>query len=210
MTAPGPIRGVLFDFGGVLHDMRWDVARALEDTHGLPRGAIVETLYRTPTWEALQCGRGDRAAWLAESHRLLESRAGRPLPPLHDEWRAAQGAIAANVALVRALRPPYRLGVLSNADASLPDRLRAPLAIHDLFDVVVCSAEVGMAKPDPAIYRLAAERLGLPPEACVFIDDAEPNVEAARAVGMAAIYFRVDRGDDLPALLDAVGVRPAP
>jgi putative hydrolase of the HAD superfamily len=204
----GPVRGILFDFGGVLHDMRWDAARALEDAHGLPRAALVDTLYRTPTWEALQCGRGDRTAWLAEAHALLEARAGRSLPRLHDAWRATQAAIAPNVALARALRPPYRLGILSNADASLPGRLREPPAIHDLFDAVVCSAEVGVAKPDAAIYRLAAARLDLPAEACVFVDDHEPNVEAARAVGMQGIHFRVDRGDDLGALLAAVGVTP--
>jgi len=208
MTAPGPIRGVLFDFGGVLHDMRWEVARELEAAHQLPRSAIFETLYRTPTWQAIECGRGDRQAWLDEAHALLEARAGRALPRLHDAWRAAQGPIAANVALARALRPPYRTAILSNADASLRGRLRDGLGIHDLFDEVICSAEVGLAKPDPAIYRLAAERLGLAPAACVFVDDHEPNVQAAREVGMAAVLFRIDRGHDLAGLLAELGVRP--
>ena len=203
------IRGILFDFGGVIHDMRWDVARELEETHALPRDALFETLYRTPTWKALECGRGDRQAWLEEAHRLLEARGGRALPRLHDAWRTAQRPILENVALVRALRPPYRTAILSNADASLRERLREGLGIHDLFDAVVCSAEVGIAKPEPAIYRLAAERVGLPPEACLFVDDYEPNVAAAREVGMAAIFFRIDRGHDLGAMLGDVGVRPA-
>lgn len=203
------IRGVLFDFGGVIHDMRWDVARELEAAHGLPRNAIFETLYRTATWRAIECGRGERQAWLDEAHRLLEARAGRPLPRLHDAWRATQRPIAANVALVRALRPPFRVAILSNADASLPSRLRDGLGIHDLFDDVVCSAEVGLAKPDPAIYRLAAARLELPPEACAFVDDAEANVAAAREVGMTAVLFRVDRGHDLAAQLAELGIRPA-
>jgi putative hydrolase of the HAD superfamily len=203
------IRAVLLDFGGVIHDMRWEVARELETAHGLPRNAIFETLYRTPAWHAIECGRGEHQAWLDEAHRLLEARAGRPLPRLHDAWRAAQRPIVANVALVRALRPPYRVSILSNADATLPSRLRDGLGIHDLFDDVVCSAEVGLAKPDPAIYRLAAARLDLPPEACAFVDDHEPNVAAARAVGMTAVLFRIDRGHDLAAQLAAVGVRPA-
>ncbi len=210
MTAPGAIRGILFDFGGVLHDMAWHVARELEEAHGLPRDTLVETLYRTPTWKALECGRGERQAWLDEAHQLLEARAGRPLPRLHDAWRAGQRPIAPNVALARALRPPYRTAILSNADASLPARLRETLGIHELFDAVVCSAEEGIAKPDPAIYRLAAARLDLPPDACVFIDDHEPNVTAAREVGMAAIFFRVDRGHDLAVQLAELGVRPSP
>ncbi len=201
-------RALILDFGGVVWDMRWDVARELEAAHGLPPGSLFETLYRTPTWAALQCGRGDREAWLTEAHALLEARAGRQLPPLHRAWRERQHPLPATIELVRALRPAYRTAVLSNADASLRARLREELGIHDLFDTIVCSAEVGTAKPDPAIYRLAASRLGVPPAACVFVDDHAPNVAAAQAVGMLGIHFRVDRGDDLAALLAGVGVAP--
>ncbi len=203
-----PISGVLLDFGGVLWNMRLDVCRELEQSYGLPRRALFETLYRTPTWEAVERGRGDREAWRKEAHRLLEARANRPLPQLHDAWRASQHLIRENVELVRVLRPFYRIGILSNSDASLRDRLRDGVGISDLFDVLVCSAEVGMAKPEPPIYRLAAERLGLPPEACVFVDDHEPNVVAAQQIGMRGVFFRVDRGHDLKAELEALGVHP--
>lgn len=205
---PVPISGVLLDFGGVLWNMRWDVCQELEQAHGVPRRALFETLYRTPAWEAIERGHGDRDAWREEAHRLLEVRAGRPLPQLHHVWRASQHLVLENVELARALRPSYRIGILSNSDASLRERLRDGLGIADLFDVLVCSAEVGMAKPEPAIYRLAAERLGLSPEACVFIDDHEPNVVAAQAVGMRGVLFRVDRGHDLKAELEALGVHP--
>lgn len=188
--------------------MRLDVCRELEQSYGLPRRALFETLYRTPTWEAVERGRGDREAWREEAHRLLEARADRPLPQLHDAWRASQHLIRENVELVRVLRPFYRIGILSNSDASLRERLRDGVGISDLFDVLVCSAEVGMAKPEPPIYRLAAERLGLPPEACVFVDDHEPNVVAAQAIGMRGVFFRVDRGHDLKAELEALGVHP--
>lgn len=207
MTAR-PVRGLLLDFGGVVWDMRWDVAHALEAAHGLPCNALVDTLYRTPTWAALERGRGDRAAWLEEAHRLLEARAGRPLPRLHETWRAAQALVPATLTLVQALRPAYRIGLLSNADRSLRERLRDGLGILGCFDVVVCSAEVGVAKPEPAIYRVAARRLGLAPPECLFVDDSVANVAAARALGMRAVHFRLDRGDDLAALLAAHGVRP--
>src|SRR5262252_1777585 len=103
--------------------MCWDVARELDRRHGLPRLSVFETLYRTPTWSDIARGRGDRKAWLEAAHRSLEERAGCLLPPLHEEWRASQRAIAPNLALVRELRPPYKLGILSNADLSLRDRL---------------------------------------------------------------------------------------
>jgi len=203
------IKGVLLDFGGVIWDMRWDVCRELEQANGLPRAALFETLYRSPAWEALQRGRGEREAWLEDAHRLLEARAGRTLPRLHATWTSAQHVMADTVALVRALRPTYRIAILSNSDASLKHRLRDALGISDLFDAVVCSAEAGVAKPDPEIYRLAARRLDLPPEACVFVDDHEPNVAAAEQVGMRGIHFRVDRGHDLKSMLEALGVRGA-
>jgi putative hydrolase of the HAD superfamily len=209
VTAASPIRAVIFDYGGVLSDMRWDVSRQLEDTHGLPRGAVPETLYDTLTWADIARGRGDRAAWLAEAHRLLEIRAGRPLPRLHDAWRAAQHLVPRNVALARALRPTYRTAILSNADVSLRERLRQN-GLHDLFDAIVSSAEEGVAKPEAAIYRLVAERLGLPPAACVFVDDAPVNVEGAMAVGMHGILFRIDRGHDLRAMLAALGLAGFP
>ena len=186
--------------------MRWDVARDLDAAHGLPRSSLVDTLFRTETWRDIERGIGDPGDWRAAAHRELETRAGRTLPPLHDEWRKAQVAIGPNLELARSLRRDFKLSILSNADLSLRHRLEQELAIHDLFDDIVCSAEVGLAKPDHAVFRLACERLGLTPAACVFVDDHEPNVDAAREVGMSALLFRVDRGDDLAAQLRTVGV----
>lgn len=188
--------------------MRWDVARELDRAHCLPRLSVFETLYRTETWGAVERGRGDRAAWLEAAHRTLEERAGRPLPPLHEEWRTSQRAIEPNLQLVRDLRGAYKLAILSNADLSLRGRLEGDLGIHHLFDDIVCSAEVGLAKPEAGIFTLAAERLGLAPGQCVFVDDLDTNVEAAREVGMQAVLFRMDKGDDLRAQLAALGVAP--
>jgi putative hydrolase of the HAD superfamily len=64
-----------------------------------------------------------------------------------------------------------------------------------------------VAKPDAEIYRRAAERIGLAPEGCVFVDDADANVRAAETLGMRGILYRVDRGQDLAMLLAGLGVR---
>ena len=200
------IQGLIFDFGGVIWDMRWDACHELEQEHGLPRGAVFQTLYRTEAWRAVERGRGDRQAWLDEAHRALEERAGRPLPRLHEVWRERQHLLFENIALIRALRPPYRTAILSNADISLRARIEQDLGIHDLFDAIICSAEVGLAKPDLAIYRLTADRLGLPPDACLFVDDYEPNIQAAEEVGMQALLYRVDQGHRLKEQLAQLGV----
>jgi len=188
--------------------MRLDVARELDSEHGLPRSSVFDTLYRSELWHDIERGIGDPDEWRAGAHRALEERAGRALPRLHQQWRAAQHVIEPNLALIRALRPPYKLSVLSNADISLRRRLEQDIGIQHLFDDIVCSAEVGMAKPDPLVFRMAAARLGVLPERCVFVDDWDQNVEAARAIGMKAIQHRVDRKDDLRAQLAELDVTP--
>ena len=202
------IKGLIFDYGGVLWDMRWDVSTELARSHGLDERAVVETLYANDTWRDIEIGIGDREAWLRESHAALETLAGRALPPLHQHWRAEQRWIAPNIDLIRRLRPLYRTAVLSNADHTLRARFESAAGILDLFDDFVCSADVGMAKPDPRIYALSAQRLGLPPEECAFIDDLDRNIEAARAAGMHGVHFRLDQDHSLESQLADLGVTP--
>jgi putative hydrolase of the HAD superfamily len=201
------IRGLIFDYGGVLWDMRWDVSAALAREHGLEERALVETMYgQNPHWREIEVGLGDRDAWLREAHDSLERLAGKPLPPVHQHWREQQGWITANLDLIRSLRTAYRTAVLSNADNTLRARFLAHEGLLDLFDEFICSADVGMAKPDPRIYALAAERMRLPPAECVFVDDLERNLEPARAAGMATVHFRSDEGHSLEAQLAELGV----
>ncbi|MEU6152249.1 HAD-IA family hydrolase [Actinosynnema sp. NPDC047251] len=86
----------------------------------------------------------------------------------------------------QARRHGLRTAILSNADGlwAPPERWR------DLFDAVVTSGEAGCAKPDRRIYLLVAERLGLDPGSCVFVDDLAVNVRGAAAVGMVGVHHR--------------------
>jgi putative hydrolase of the HAD superfamily len=83
-------------------------------------------------------------------------------------------------------------------------------SVDELFDAVVDSAFVGLRKPDPAIYALTCERLGVPAEQCVLLDDMERNCEAARAFGMESVRFAdtTQAIADLGALLAARGAPP--
>ncbi|MEA2625922.1 MAG: putative hydrolase of the superfamily [Candidatus Binatota bacterium] len=97
---------------------------------------------------------------------------------------------------LRRLRPHARLGVVSNFYGNL-DALLAEAGLAPLLDVVIESVRVGVAKPDPAIYRIAAERMGLPPGAIAMVgDNFDRDVRPARAVGMRGIWLR--RGDHPP------------
>jgi HAD superfamily hydrolase (TIGR01509 family) len=93
------------------------------------------------------------------------------------------------VALLRRARVRVPLVLVSNAALELESDLDS-MGLGDLADHVVNSARVGLAKPDPRIYRLAAELAGTAPERCLFVDDGEENVEAASALGMRAVHFR--------------------
>lgn len=202
-----PIRGLIFDFGGVIWDMRWDIARSLSVEHGLEERAVVEAMYRNKQWQELEAGVGERESWLASVQAELDREAGRAMPPLHHHWQEGQHVIEPNIQLIRSLRPRYKTQILSNADASLRDKLRR-IEVHDLFDDIVVSAEVRMVKPELRIYALAAERIGLAPEDCLFIDDLETNVQAAREAGMTALHFRVDLNHNLEAMLADLDVFP--
>src|SRR5438105_4990543 len=110
------VRGLIFDFGGVLWDMRWDASAELEREHELRERALPETLYTGEIWRQLEVGVGDRDQWLTGAHAELEAVAGKPLPPLHQQWRERQHLIVQNIELIRRMRGLYRMSVLSNAD----------------------------------------------------------------------------------------------
>lgn len=91
---------------------------------------------------------------------------------------------------IKSLRPRYKTAMLSNVGRGGIERRFAPEEMQECFDEVVVSAEVGVQKPDPKIYQYTAEKLLVSPSECVFIDDLEPYCDAARAVGMQAIWYR--------------------
>ncbi|MDE2669080.1 MAG: HAD family phosphatase [Chloroflexota bacterium] len=188
-------RAVLFDFGGVLLRQDWNEYDAFCERNGLPTRALRRALYGTDEWRDLQTGRiSDRAVWRAAAIASLAEHCGDRAEGLFEEWYARPVALhQPNIELANALQAAgVRVGLLSNAAPDLETRLSTDFFVGIEFDDRVISGLVGLAKPDPAIYHLAAERIGLPETACFFIDDLEQNVEAARGVGMLAHHFQGD------------------
>jgi len=93
------------------------------------------------------------------------------------------------VGLLRRIRTRVPLVLVTNATLRLHEDLCA-LGLTDLADHVVSSAVEGVAKPDPALYRIAAARAGVPVGRCLFVDDSRENVDAAVALGMTGVRFR--------------------
>jgi putative hydrolase of the HAD superfamily len=105
-------------------------------------------------------------------------------------------------AVAAARRQGVRTGLLSNSwGDDRYDRTR----FAELFDAVVISSEVGLRKPDPEIYALACERLGLPPERCVFVDDLGGNLKPAAAIGIATVKH-TDAATTIGELEELLGV----
>src|SRR5690606_6593483 len=123
---------------------------------------------------------------------------GRPVD-LDGYGARLMGSLEPNQPLIdgyRRLRDAHgiRLAILTNNVREWHDLWRTKLAIDDLFELVVASGFEGVRKPEPEIYARTLERLGLAPDACVFIDDLEVNLPPARRLGMHTIHFR-ETGD---------------
>ncbi|MCP2167575.1 putative hydrolase of the HAD superfamily [Goodfellowiella coeruleoviolacea] len=186
---------MVFDFGGVLTTTVTEFI-----AHWIHTDDIDHDHYRTVmrSWLGRDAAEGNPlhqleigALPVAEFERALAARLrtrdGRPVPAagLVSRMFAAAVPDPAMIDLVDAVRAAgLHVGLLSNSwGESYPEDLLARLC-----DTVVISGRVGLRKPDPRIYHHLLDRLGLPAQRCVFVDDAPPNVAAAHAVGMHAIH----------------------
>jgi len=206
------IAGILFDFGGVLAPfVRPALFRALEDELRLQPGSLPEILWRSADWRLAEVGAiDDEEYWQRTAPRLglaIETRGAQDrLQALRETLYGGVEVDPAMIDLVRRLRTNYRTGLLSNTSERQPERMLEKHYLEGLFDAVVLSAAVGLAKPDPVIYRLAVQRLGTEPETTIFVDDYPPNVTAASEQGLHGLHFTGYA--DLVVALQGLGVIP--
>jgi putative hydrolase of the HAD superfamily len=200
------MRGLLVDFGGVLTTNVFDSFRAFCEEEGLDPETIRRLFRENP--RALECVRALERGELSEEQfaarfgELLGLDAGRRAGLVDRMFGHIQPDERMVEALRRARAQGVRTGLISNSmGAGRYDRSTFP----ELFDGVVISGDEGMHKPEPAIYELGCERVGLAPAQCVFVDDLRENCEGAEAVGMVAVLHRgAER--TLPRLEELLGV----
>lgn len=223
LSTDRPIAAVIFDFGGVLRPGSPAASAAdspytvLERGFGLPEGFLWRAIFvDNPAWLELRVGRGTEADWLTATASAIRQvlgsdRAAALLDQLEEaqprEKRFRDRPVEFNpgmIELVESLRLRYRVSILSNAAPGLEAELAEHYRIAHLFHDIVNSATVGLAKPDPRIYELAARRLDVAIESCFFTDDLAHNIDAARATGMVAHLF--DGVEGLRRSLAAAGV----
>ena len=183
---------VLWDFGGVITESPFVAFARYERGHGLPEGLIRRINSSNPdgnAWarfERSDVGRdGFRELFEAEARALgYEVDAAVVLDLIQGPVRPGM------VEALRAVAARYRTACLTNnmrAPGAADARTREISEIMTLFDAVIESREVGVRKPEPEFYRIACERLGVDPAACVFLDDLGINLKPARAMGMTTI-----------------------
>lgn len=199
MTGGGPITTVISDYGGVLTSPLMGAFVEINKRHGFPDTAINLALHAageargTNLLFDLECGRIPEKDFLEILGGQMSHDLGRDvdLSQFSEHYFAG---LAVNEPMVDALREArtdgYRMGLLTNNVVEWGPRWRPTIPVDELFDDVTDSAYVGMRKPDPAIYVLACERLGVEPAECVFIDDFAHNCEAATELGMTCVWLR--------------------
>ena len=199
------IEAVIFDYGGVLSTTPFAGIAEYERKMGYPERSLSQLLFgrgaspQGPTeepdhdWHLLETGR----LTLDQFHERLVDRSEAALGQPLDLGDYAQFLRELGVGIhwmmvhrVRELRADgYRTAILTNNVKEWGNYWKGSIPM-ELYDQIDDSCDVGLRKPDPAIYRLTCERLKVAPEAAVFLDDTRRHVEGARDVGLQAILVR--------------------
>ena len=192
------IKAVLWDFGGVITSSPFEAFNRYEAARGLPVGFVRQVNATNPddnAWAKLERNEIDgdafdalfRAEAIALGHDV---RGAEILPLLSGDIRPRMVAALDAVKLAG-----YRIGCITNnaqvghgsGMAASADASRAVDLILKRFDHVIESSKAGVRKPDPRIYLMMCEALGLKPESCIYLDDLGINCKPAAALGMKAI-----------------------
>lgn len=211
------IRAVISDFGGVLTTPLLGSFLALQDEIGISPEDFGKSMREmtasgaeNPLY-AMERGEITEEAFLEKLADGLEPILGHR-PHMHRFRELFIGTLRPNeemIALMRKLKAEgLRMAMLTNNVREWEPLWRAMLPVDEIFETVIDSAFVGCRKPEPRIYELTLERIGMPAEACIFIDDIEVNCEGGRAAGMTTVHFQ-DTAQATAEIRAALGERPA-
>jgi epoxide hydrolase-like predicted phosphatase len=194
------IEAVVSDFGGVLTTPLMNSFLALQDAHGVAaedfgkamRAAAAAGDGENPLFK-LERGDVKEAEFLETLRDALEPLMGHR-PELHRFREVFFDALEPNEPMIELMREckrdGKRMAMLTNNVQEWEPLWRTMLPVDEIFEIVIDSGFVGYRKPERQIYEITLERLGLPASACLFVDDLEVNIEAARELGFNAVHYR--------------------
>ena len=185
------LKAIIFDVGGVLIRTHSRVGREKWAARfELDSWDFEDLVFNGESGRAAQLGQkseADHWQWLGRHFELSEADLGE----MHRDFFAGDAMNEPLVGYVQRLRQAgYKTGILSNYGDHARQLWREVFPFIDHFDAVVISAEVGMMKPGPKIYHLAAKSVGVAATEALFIDDFAHNIEAARKEGMQTVHYR--------------------
>jgi epoxide hydrolase-like predicted phosphatase len=207
-----PIEGVIFDYGGVISVPVFHDLGPVDDELGVERGSLHRLLFGEPgapqaDFHRLEVGEITLDEFIEGLERRAPEVLGRPLEPEHFARFTAERPLQVQWPIVhrihRLREDGVALALLTNNAKEFSQSWRASVPVTELFDVIIDSSEVGMRKPDPRIYQLTCEQLGVEPEAAVFLDDNLENVEAASALGIETVLVVTSSLESI-AMLDEI------
>jgi len=201
------IQAVIFDFGGVITESPFEAFAKLEKERGLPENFIRRINATNPhenAWAQFERADIDLAAF-DEAFAAEARTAGHELRG-HDVLACLQGAIRPGmVKALEHIRARTKTGCITNnvKDEKKPSSRRSSEMerVMALFHHVIESSKIGLRKPDPRIYALMTDALGVDPKACVYLDDLGINLKPARDMGMVTI--KVQSADQALSELEA-------
>jgi putative hydrolase of the HAD superfamily len=193
------VRAIVCDFGGVLTTPLLASFAAIQDEVGISAESLGlgmrEGLREGEEIPLFKLERGEISedVFLDQLADGLETVLGHR-PHLHHFRHTFFGALNPNEPMIELMRELKASGLtmamLTNNVREWEPLWRSMLPVDEIFETIVDSAFVGCRKPERRIYELTLERIGMPAEACLFIDDLSTNCEGAEAVGMRAVRFR--------------------
>jgi putative hydrolase of the HAD superfamily len=184
------VKNAIFDLGGVV--IEWNPDRVLENYYvdTQVRAKMKAQMFQHPDWLEMDRGTMQEAELLAR----LGMRTGRPAQELHGLFDAVRESLHTKPDTVALLEKLHQRGVplycLSNISTDIFEFLRDRHSFWGVFSGIVISGDLKMIKPEPEIFEFLLQRYGLSAPETVFIDDNAPNIEAARALGMHAVWFK--------------------
>lgn len=183
------VRAVFFDLGGVIVRTEYQTPRQqLAERLGMEYDDLDRLVFNSET--GLQASIGaitPQQHWEAVMKRL--KRPAEEMTAIREEFFAGDIVDRTLVDFIRSLRGKYKTGLISNNWGDLRESLVRE-KFDDAFDIIIISAEVGVAKPDPKIFQIALKQAGVRPSEAVFVDDFYVNIEGCEKVGMKGIHFK--------------------
>jgi len=194
------VRAIVADWGGVLTSPLAGSFGRFQERSDIPLESVGQAMQRLTERHGenplfgLERGEVSEAEFLAAVGAEIEADLGRavPMETFAEHFFAGLELNAPMVEFLRAARDGHgvRLALLTNNVREWEPHWRAMFDVDEVFEVVVDSSRVGCRKPEPRIYELTLERLGLEAADCAFVDDFEHNCAAAAELGMHAVWFR--------------------